>query len=437
MVVHGEYERLKRGLLERALDAGYLDAQLTRHELRIDVDASQAVVVLYLSSGPAYTFGPINLIQPILEPGFVQRFVQVREGDRFTTSGLLALENGLRDSDYFSRIEVEPRRERMTDHAIPVDVLLTPQPRNKYTFGIGYGTDTGARGSVGWEQRWANRDGHRMGADLKVSERRDSLAGRYIIPTGDPRTDRYTLSASYTHDRPELSESRISLLGVARTVARGRWQETLFLNFHRESFTIADQDDTTNVLYPGVNWEWVKADDRVYAERGSRFNFETRGANEAVVSDVTFLQARVKAKHIQPLWESARLITRAEVGDTNIKNIRDLPVSMRFFAGGDQSVRGYAYNSLGTVNDKGQVIGSRRLLVGSVELEQQLAGNWSVAAFYDAGNALEEFNDPLKRGAGVGIRWKSPIGQIRLDVASALSKPDNPLRLHIVIGPDL
>jgi len=437
VIVHGAYEKIKRGLLERALDSGYLDAQLTRHELRIDVDVNQAVVVLYLSSGPAYSFGPIKLMQQILEPGFIKRFIHVKPGDRFTTGRLLALENGLRDSDYFSRIQVEPRREQTVDHAIPVDVTLMPQPRNKYTFGIGYGTDTGARGSLGWEQRWANQRGHRMGVDLKVAERRDSLAGRYIIPIRDPRTDRYTITASYTHDRPELSDSRIGLLGVARSIARGRWQETLFLNYHRESFTIADQDDTSRVLYPGVSWEWVRADDRVYAEHGSRINFELRGANEAVVSDVTFLQARIRAKHIQPLWESARLITRGEVGDTNIKNIRDLPASMRFFAGGDQSVRGYAYNSLGTVNDSGQVIGSRRLLVGSLELEQSMGGNWSVAAFFDAGNAVEKFSDTLMRGAGVGIRWKSPIGQIRFDVASALSKPDNPLRLHIVIGPDL
>lgn len=436
-LTHLLYEKTKRGLLELALDSGYLDARLSRHELLIDLDVYQAEVHLHLVSGPAYYFGPIRVQQEVLDPAFVNRFIHVKAGDRYTTGRLLALENDLRDSDHFSRIQVQPHREQTVDFAIPVDVSLTPKPRNKYTFGIGYGTDTGARGSVGWEQRRVNKQGHRMGAELKVAERRDSLTSHYIIPIRDPRTDRITFTASYTHERPETSDSRIGLLGIARSISRSRWQETAFLNYHHESFTIADQADTIQVFYPGMNWEWVKTDNRIFTRRGSRFNFELRGANDALVSDVSFAQGRLKAKRIQPLWASARLIARGTIGETKVGDIRDLPASMRFFAGGDHSVRGYAHNSLGPVDDDGNVIGGRRLLVGSLEFEQRLGGNWSAAAFYDAGNALEDYSDPLMKSAGVGIRWKSPIGQVRVDVASALSKPDRPLRWHIIIGPDL
>lgn len=434
---HALYEKIKRGLLERTLDSGYLDARLTRHELRVDLDVYQAEIILHIASGPAYRFGPISVRQDALDPDFVNRFIKVKPGDRYTTGRLLALENGLRDSDQFSQIQIRSQRDQAVDHAIPVEVDLTPQLPQKYTFGIGYGTDTGARGSVGWEQRRVNRQGHRMGADLKLAERHDSLTGRYVIPIRDPRTDQLIFTASYTHERPDTSDSRIGLLGMARSIAQGAWKETLFLNFHRESFTIADQIDTIQLLYPGMNWEWVKADNRIYARHGSRFNFELRGATETFVSDVNFLQGHIIAKHIQPLWSSARFIVRGEVGDTSVVDIRDLPASMRFYAGGDHSVRGYAYNSLGPVNDDGSVIGGRRLLVGSLEVEQGLGGNWSAAAFYDAGNALEKFSDPLKEGAGIGVRWKSPIGQIRVDVASAISEPNHPLRWHIVIGPDL
>ena len=117
--------------------------------------------------------------------------------------------------------------------------------------------------------------------------------------------------------------------------------------------------------------------------------------------------------------------------------LNELPPSVRFFAGGDQSVRGYGYNTLGPVNDQGIVVGGNHLLVGSLELEFSHTGSWSSAVFYDVGNAMDNFGDDLKRGTGVGVRYRSVIGMFRLDVASGLDKPGNPWRLHLSIGADL
>src|SRR5690606_9543527 len=119
---------------------------------------------------------------------------------------------------------------------------------------------------------------------------------------------------------------------------------------------------------------------------------------------------------------------------TRIDEFSELPASLRFFAGGDQSVRGYRYNSLGPTDASGEVIGGRKLLVGSLEYEHRIRGGWSAAVFYDAGNALEDYGDSLARGAGFGVRWLSPIGQVRIDLASALSEDGNPWRLHLNIG---
>jgi translocation and assembly module TamA len=131
------------------------------------------------------------------------------------------------------------------------------------------------------------------------------------------------------------------------------------------------------------------------------------------------------------------LITRLDIGRTGIDDFTQLPASLRFFAGGDQSVRGYSYNTLGPTDAQGAVVGGPHLLVGSVEYEHALASKWSAAVFFDQGNALNDFRDPLKKGAGVGVRWRTPIGQIRVDVAAALSEPGRPRRFHISIGPDL
>jgi translocation and assembly module TamA len=158
-----------------------------------------------------------------------------------------------------------------------------------------------------------------------------------------------------------------------------------------------------------------------------------------LISDTSFLQLYGNTKWVFGLWSGGRLLTRAEAGVTLIDELDTLPASVRFFAGGDVSVRGYAYNSLGPTDLLGAVVGGSNLLVGSIELDQKISTNWSIAAFVDSGNAYDDLGDfDPATGIGVGLRWYSPLGPIRIDVAVPLEKdaPDN-YRLHITLGPDL
>ncbi|MFP5506345.1 MAG: autotransporter assembly complex protein TamA, partial [Gammaproteobacteria bacterium] len=125
-----------------------------------------------------------------------------------------------------------------------------------------------------------------------------------------------------------------------------------------------------------------------------------------------------------------------EGATTWIDGFRELPASLRFFAGGDQSVRGYDFQELGPRDASGQVIGGKHLVFGSLEYEHRVHGNWGVAAFVDTGNAFNSTHEGLETGAGIGLRWRSPIGMVRLDLAAAVSQ-DNALRLHFTLGPDL
>ena len=131
------------------------------------------------------------------------------------------------------------------------------------------------------------------------------------------------------------------------------------------------------------------------------------------------------------------MLVRGERATTWITDFGLLPASLRYFAGGDQSVRGFAYKSLSPLDAAGDTIGGRYLVVGSVEYEHSLSRSWSAAVFSDVGNALENMSDPLERGAGVGLRWQSIVGMVRLDMAWALSREDKPWRIHLNIGPDL
>jgi len=144
----------------------------------------------------------------------------------------------------------------------------------------------------------------------------------------------------------------------------------------------------------------------------------------------------LQAKWISTLGPG-RLIARFDIGTTLANDAADLPVSIKYFAGGDQNVRGYQYQSLGPENELGEVVGGKHLFVASAEYDFRVHPDWKLAVFYDTGNAFSEFDDlNLQSSAGIGVRWLSPIGPIRVDLASALDN-DNKLRLHITMGPDL
>ena len=189
---------------------------------------------------------------------------------------------------------------------------------------------------------------------------------------------------------------------------------------------------------PGLTFERIKADDLLRTRNGYRVNLEVRGAYEGLISTATMLQLRANAKGIHRFGEGGRVVARVDAGSTLGDGTLDLPVSLRFFAGGDNSVRGYAYKSLGPVDEEGDPVGGRHLLTGSIEYEHPVKGDdWWVAAFADGGNAFDTDRIKLRAGYGVGVRWYSPIGRVRLDLAFPSDDKDDAWRLHFGLGADL
>lgn len=435
---HTLYENGKQSFQRFATEHGYFDFKLSQSEIAIDPAAHSAVITLHIDTGPHYRFGAVNFHQQALKPELLRRFVPFKAGDLYNTAQLLDLQNALLDSDYFNSVEINPRKDLGADRQIPVDVALTPRYQYRYTVGAGYGTDTGPRGKLGWENRRINDSGHRLSTEYKTSEIHDGLTARYSVPIRNPRSDQFAITTSWSNDHPKTSHSETFLLGASRSIDRGaNWLETLYLNYQTESYSVGDDRGDSTMLLPGITWTKVTADNRIYPYRGLRLLLDVRGTHPALISNAQFLQVRAQAKFVHKIFGAGRILLRGDVGATRFGAIRTLPTSARFFAGGDQSVRGYAYNTLAPRNAAGQIVGGEQLLVGSVEYEQRFADKWSTALFYDAGNAMNNWQEDLKEGAGFGIRWRSPIGPIRFDLAWALSEPGAPKRLHITVGPDL
>jgi translocation and assembly module TamA len=440
---HPDYESGKVAFEEYAAQNGYLDAAFEENQIRVDLASYTSDVVLHFNTGPRYRFGPVHFNQDFLDPDLLKGYVTWKQGEPINVNELLKLQDALSDSPYFQRVEVVTRQEQAQGLEVPIEVNLTASQRQRWSAGAGYGTDTGPRGTVALELRRINRRGHRGQSEARVSEIEKSFSASYQIPGPYPRTDVLTYQLGYADLNTETSQSQSALVGVGLTQARGSWREAFGLNFQREDFEVGLDEGTAELLIPQASWSRVKADDRISATRGQRVQFEVRGADESLLSNASFLQAEAEGKLIHSFADRFRLITRAQVGWTETGQFRELPPTLRFFAGGDQSVRGYAYQALGIRDEAGNVIGGESLLIGSVEVEYRILEKWrflekwGVAAFFDAGNAMTSFSGSLEQGAGVGLRWVSPIGPIRADAAWALTEPGRPVRFHLTVGPDL
>ncbi len=434
---HVDYEKFKASLAKLASERGYFNARFVEHRVEIDLDAYEARVHLNYNGGPRYNFGEIKLKQNVLDTELLHRYISFDRGTPYTLTELINLQQALNDSDYFQTVEVSPGEPQLDKIEIPVSVTLAPRKRHRFSFGLGYSSDTGARAKFGWDMPRLNSRGHRISTEAKVSEIGYSLSANYRVPVLNPRTDQLIYSTGVVNEKTDSSDSTVRTVGASLNRSRGAWRESISLNYQQEDYIVADTSGDSTLLMPGVNWSRTWGKNFIYTVDGMRFDIGLRGASEQLISDTDFAQLQGGIKVINSLGQHNRIITRGRLGSTWTQAFDQLPSSVRFFAGGAQSVRGYAYQSLGPVDVNGKVIGGQYLMTGSIEFEHSFNGKWGVALFYDGGNAIDNLDDKLERGAGFGLRWQSPVGPIRIDLASAVSRDGHPWRIHINIGPDL
>lgn len=435
----GNYRALRDGVLSRARAQGYLDARWRVHELRVDPGTHSARYRLLLDAGMRYRFGPITVRQPILKSKLAERLAGVRPGDPYRAAALVAISQNLMSSSYFSDVRVRPRLKQRADGAVPVMVRATPAARTAYELRLGYGTDTGARVGAKINRRYINDLGHKWSSDLSFSQREQTLNATYSIPRmKDPLNQRFDLYAVVDRQKNSGIRTLSSRTGAQWVRDFNHWTTSLFSEYLVERSQFGDAPATTNHFWligarAGVRY----LNDPLFPTRGFVLNTELSTAARPLLSSASLLRGRVLLGGMYPLGQWV-LKGRVEVGAIKTNRFEDIPKSLRFFAGGDQSVRGYAYESLGPTDSTGQVVGGRYLLVSSAEIMHPIKGkDWYVAAFVDHGNAFDSLSDmSLKTGAGLGLRWRSPIGAVRIDIAYPFNGSSHTPRLHLGIGAD-
>ena len=436
---HGVYEEARRAIERYAAEHGYLEGTFITRRFTVDVAARSARVELVYRPGRRFRFGRLSIERNALDASLVERLAAWPEGAPYDAVRIVEVSQRLSQSGYFERVEVTPRIDRPVDGTVPVDVSLTPRKRHAFTAGAGITTDAGPRLRLGYEDRRATSGGHRWSVRGTTSLIRRSLDAEYRIPMEDPGTEWLNLDAGVVGEHTETSRTDEARLGVSQTKSRwGDWLETRFVTFTYDDFSVGRTRGIARLLTPGVSLATTRQDDRHRPTDGYRLHVEARGGHEAAGSDVSFLRLFGSAGWVRGVPWGGRLLARTELGAMAVDGFDALPPAQRFFTGGDSSVRGYGFASLGPVDASGTVVGGRFLAVASIEYEHPVNDKWSGAVFADAGNAFDTGyrNEGLEVGVGFGVRWQSPIGAVRLDVARPLDGAQR-LRVHLRLGPDL
>jgi len=482
---HEDYETAKKELLQLAEERGYFQATLEKHQVEVDKNNDQANVILHFNSDVRYRFGQLTINQNFLDDQVIKNLLPFKSGDSYQHKQLLSFQSALRNTDYFENVQVNTKRQDQ-EYLVDLEINMKPKRQISYRGRLGYGTDTGLRVVLDIPIRYLNSYGHRFIPSIGWSQNKNRYLAnaRYIAPMGKPNEEYF--EGTFDFKAEDLSTSDLSLkentisgktrvtdlhlktnYHQPRNIGNFHIDETFGLNYLIEKYellpllfsedaqqqikTIAETENWNlkplspdyKILYATLGWTYTSSDNALNISYGEKLSLILKGAYKGVGSPVSFSQAYLNSILIRPLFNKGKVILRGEAGYTNVETLNildvlkanDLPKDLQFRTGGDRTVRGFKYQSIN--GDSNSLVGGKHLLTGSVEYEYGFADNLSAGVFFDVGNVFNNFeNIKLKQSIGTGLRWHSPVGIVRVDVAFPISKDDSGWRFHLVIGPE-
>nr|WP_322111659.1 autotransporter assembly complex family protein [Aeromonas dhakensis] len=435
---HGKYESIKADLGSLGLARGYFDAKISKSQVKVFPDQGTAEIYILFRSGPRYHFGEIRYDATPETLRLIRPLINIKSGDPYLAIRLAEMSQDVSSTKLFKQVDIKPLISQAEHNRVPVQVTLSNRVDHEIETGIGYATDVGPRMSATWEKPWVNRYGHRLNATAKVSQPEAELSFDYQIPVGNPLRDYYSLQAGYQYKDNNDTRSDLTTFSVHRWKRRPEsWDRDVFIRLENEVYTQGADEGNSLLLIPGVSWSRLRVRGGLVPDWGDRQQLTLEFSDPYWGSDISFVRVWGRSKWLRTLGEDHRFLLRAEQGAIIGDSFSLVPPSLRFFTGGDQTVRGYGYETISPRGSDGKLLGGRYVSVASAEYNYRFSDKWLGALFVDSGTATVDYSEAWKIGTGVGVRWVTPIGQVRLDLAVGISEDEKPLRLHFALGPEL
>nr|WP_202629825.1 autotransporter assembly complex protein TamA [Cronobacter dublinensis] len=439
---HNDYDSFKKGLTSVALRRGYFDSEYKKSQLGVSVERRQAFWDIDYDSGTRYRFGDVTFAGSQIREEYLQNLVPFKKGDYYQSSDVAELSRRLSATGWFNSVVVAPEFEKSRQtKVLPLRGVVSPRIKNTVEVGAGYSTDVGPRLKANWRKPWINSYGHSLTTSTSISAPEQQLDFSYKMPLlKNPLEQYYLVQGGFKRTDLNDTEADSTTLAVSRywDLSSG-WQRAINLRWSLDHFTQANVTHTTMLLYPGVMLSRTRSRGGLMPTWGDSQRYSIDYSDTAWGSDVDFVVLQAQNAWIRTLYDKHRFVARGNLGWIETNDFERVPPDLRFFAGGDRSIRGYKYKSISPENDKGKLTGASKLATGSLEYQYNVTGKWWGAVFVDSGEAVNDIKQSnFKTGAGVGVRWQSPVGPIKLDFAVPVGdKEEHGLQFYIGLGPEL
>ncbi|MDG2950698.1 autotransporter assembly complex protein TamA [Exercitatus varius] len=436
---HEAYDDYKSSLEKLARQRGYFDADFPVHELQVMPSTNQGWWHLVFNSGQRYHYGEISFRGSQIREDYLRNILKIKSGDPYLINDVSDMTSDYSSSNWFQSVLVKPTLHE-DSKLVDFEVLLRPRKKNSMELGIGYGSDSGPHTQIGWTRPWINSRGHSLRSNLYLSSPKQNFEATYKMPLlKNPLNYYYEFSTGFEHEDDTETDTK----STAATVAALRfwnhptgWQYSTGLRARYDKFTQADVNENTLLIYPTATVSRSRISGGAFARRADIISATVDLGRKMWASDVDFFRIRANAGWIKTFATNHRFLTRGDIGYLHTNEFHRIPPALRFFAGGDRSVRGYGYKKIAPKDQRnGKLLGGSRLVTGTLEYQYQVVKDWWAATFFDAGFAANTFStDELRYGAGVGVRWASPVGPIKFDIATPVRDKDDSKNIQFYIG---
>lgn len=438
---HGVYNSAHKKIESVLLEHGYFDAKWPVRQFEVSLKKHSAAITFVINSGVRYQFGDILIASDTPAQKYIRSLAPFKMGQPYIASRISEYNLDLSSTPYFTSVRVYADITARAKGQVPINVDVLHKPDNSYEIGGGFSTDLGPKVRFKWSKPWITDNGHYLESNLNVSQKQQDISMAYTVPVNDPNDDLWRFSVGYKLE-DELSNNTYSeiLTGQFQRqwLTEHKWVRTAFLKREQETYRIGDAEEkTTEMLMPGISYARKHAKGGTTPYWGEQWSISAEFGLESALSSTNLVRLQLQHAWLRTYLDRHLLFLKANVGAMIVDDINNVPFSLRFYAGGDQSVRGFAYQSISPQNEQGERIGGKYLLASTVEYNYQFAKNWRAALFVDGGTATNDFSEQFEVGAGFGFRYLTPVGPIRVDHAWGLTKESKSTRLSITIGPEI
>lgn len=434
---HGTYDDFKSNIEKLAQAKGYFDGEWLVHRLEVYPKEHTADWRLLYNSGERYRYGKIEFKNSQIREDYLKNILRVKSGEPYLINDLSKLSSDVSSSRWFASVLVEPEMHE-ADKTVDLNVLLQPKKKNEMEVAVGYATQIGPRFQLGWKKPWINDRGHSIESTTYISKPNQSVEFGYKIPLkSHPINYYYQISAGAEREKINDTKFTGAHLGFQRFWNHETgWAFSLGLKARYDAFQQGNEPRLKTLLvYPTASVSRVRSDGNRFPLWGDSQKLTVNWGNKLWASDVNFYSAKASTAWIRTLADNHRFYLRGELGYLKAGEFNRITPALRYFAGGDMSVRGFGYKKISPVDKKGKLTGGSHLLTASAEYQYQVYPNWWAATFYDTGFAAKKYSSKeLHSGVGVGVRWASPIGAIKFDIATPVRSPNAKKGVQFYIG---